>query len=468
MDNINTFAQYYNNPVVLLEGGQYGHMTHIWEDYDLTFQDIKVMINDLFQGEIKAVKEKVDGQALAVSVNDDGEVIFARNKGHVKDFGAKALNWKGIADQFADRGDLTDAFAFAAKDLCEALSRLPKDIRQARFGIHDARVPAIGKSGTDVVKVKKWLNFEIIWPETTNVIPYNHRLIILHNFNAVDVNGVKRESDFNDFAKQVQNDLQQINQLVQKKFTISTVPLLSIPKPKDFSLFISQVRSKLDQLIMSANLTDQNTLGEYYSAIMTDKIYKTASNIAYPITRDISNMLVRRWLYNEKRPNIRDLIKSIPDNPETMEVTSRFKEWIKSVEKTDMKKSMVANIIQPVKDIIIDVGVEVMINMSEFLALDASGASRNMREAIMQIAKQVEASNDADLTKQLDKYMNSIMSRGGLDKVAPTEGITFSYNNSVYKLTGTFTDINQIVGFFKYNRGRELSSRAQREVDKNI
>ena len=91
-----------------------------------------------------------------------------------------------------------------------------------------------------------------------------------------------------------------------------------------------------------------------------------------------------------------------------------------------------------------------------------------MREAITQIAKQVEASNDAGLTKQLDKYMNSIMSRGGLDKIAPTEGITFSYKNAVYKLTGTFTDINQVVGFFKYNRGRELNSRVQREVDKNV
>ena len=45
-----------------------------------------------------------------------------------------------------------------------------------------------------------------------------------------------------------------------------------------------------------------------------------------------------------------------------------------------------------------------------------------------------------------------------MDKIVPTEGLTFTYrkenskSHSVYKLTGAFADINQIIGFFKYSR----------------
>lgn len=474
MSKINTFEQYHKNPLVLLEGGQFGHMPNIWEDYDLYFNEVRSMISDLFEGEIEAVKEKVDGQALAVSIDDNGEVIFARNKGHVKDWGENALQWKGIAKQFAGRGDLTDAFSFAAKDLCEALSRLPKDIRETRFGQYDARLPKLGGGGMETVRVKRWLNFEIVWPETTNVIPYNHRLIILHNYDAIDVHGNKRDRDFNDFARHIEQDLKRIDQLVQKKFTISTVPLQTIPKPEDYSDWSNSFNSSLNDLLYYTNLTDRNTIGEYYSAVLTSKIYKAAENMHYNITRDVSDMLVRRWLYNEKRPNIKQLIDSIPDDPQNMEATGVFKQWIRDTDKPAMKKPMIDSIIAPMKDIIIDVGVQVMKNMSSFLALDPSGASNNMREAILHIAKQVEASKNPELIKKLDRYLKSIKQRGGFESIAPTEGVTFTYkprgkkHHVTYKLTGTFTDINQIIGFFKYDRASELNSPVSNNVNDNL
>lgn len=458
MAKYNTFEQYHNDPLMLLEGGQFGHMPNIWEDYDLHFFEIRKMISDLFEGKIEAVKEKVDGQALAVSIDDDGEIIFARNKGHVKDWGANALKWKDVAKQFADRGDLTDAFTFAAKDLCRALTRLPRDIKRMRFGQYDARLPKLSGRGKETVRVKRWLNFEIVWPETTNVIPYNHRLIILHNYDAIDVYGNKRDRDFNNFAQQIKNDIEKIDQLVQKKFTISTVPLQTIPKPQDYSDWNNRFNSSIDNILSYSNLTDQNTLGDYYATILTDKIYKAANNMHYNITRDISDMLVKRWLYNEKSVNIRQLLASVPEDVNGMEATGQFKEWIRNTDKPAIKKPMIDSIIKPVKSIIINVGVQVMKNMSSFLALDPTGASNNMIDQIRHIADQVQASNDPGLINKIDKYLKSIKSQGGFDQIAPTEGVTFTYKpknrkyHVTYKLTGTFTDINQIIGFFKYSR----------------
>lgn len=461
MAKYNTFEQYHDNPLVtmLQEGGQFGHMLNVWEDYDLYFKDLRKMVSDLFEGKIEAVKEKVDGQALAVSVCDEtGDVVFARNKGHVKDWGANALNWKEIADQFAGRGDLSDAFAFAAKDLYQALTRLPKDVKNMRFGQYDAKLPKINGRGKETVRVKKWLNFEIVWPETTNVIPYNHRLIILHNYDAIDVQGNKRERDFDNFARQIKTDLDQVNQLVQKKFTISTVPLQNIPKPENYNNWSKKFNASIDNLIHYSNLTDENTLGEYYGAILTDKVFKAANNIGYHITRDVSDMIVRRWMFDDKRLNIRQLINSIPEDPDGMDSTEQFREWVKNTDKPAMKKPIIDKIIKPVKNIMIGVGVQVVKNMASFLALDPTGASNNMRDQLMHIAKQVEASGDPEMFKKIDKHLKSIKQQGGFDEIAPSEGITFTYkpmhskHHVTYKLTGMFTDINQIIGFFKYSR----------------
>ena len=77
-------------------------------------------------GEEKPVTEKLDGQNIAFSVVN-GEIRFARNKGHVKNGGDRALTVKGMMDKFKDRGGLERAFVGAARDLETAIKVLPDD-----------------------------------------------------------------------------------------------------------------------------------------------------------------------------------------------------------------------------------------------------------------------------------------------------------------------------------------------------
>ena len=41
---------------------------------------------------------------------------------------------------------------------------------------------------------------------------------------------------------------------------------------------------------------------------------------------------------------------------------------------------------------------------------------------------------------------------GGIESIIPTEGLVFKYNGKIYKLTGTFAAINQLMGIIKYGR----------------
>jgi hypothetical protein len=54
--------------------------------------------------------------------------------------------------------------------------------------------------------------------------------------------------------------------------------------------------------------------------------------------------------------------------------------------------------------------------------------------------------------EKLEKELERIQKLGGLEKMAGTEGITFYRKGRLYKLTGLFAPIGQILGMIRYKR----------------
>jgi hypothetical protein len=46
--------------------------------------------------------------------------------------------------------------------------------------------------------------------------------------------------------------------------------------------------------------------------------------------------------------------------------------------------------------------------------------------------------------------MQKLNALGGDDMIFPAEGVCFNYKGKLYKLTGTFAPVNQILGALKY------------------
>ena len=61
-----------------------GHMAHLSEDLDLTFNEIVDVLGKVASAEIKTATEKVDGQNLFLSVDYDGNILTARNATDIK------------------------------------------------------------------------------------------------------------------------------------------------------------------------------------------------------------------------------------------------------------------------------------------------------------------------------------------------------------------------------------------------
>lgn len=419
----------------LNEGGAAGHMSHPFEDMNLTFGDLKQIVNMGLEGHLNVeaeVTEKLDGQNIMVSYRDDKGVIFARNKSQVSHFGASALSVSGIEAMFAGRGDLSKAFSLAAKDLESAINSLSKDQKERIFN-----------NGSHFISV------EILYPDTTNVIPYGQNMLVLHGSIEFDGNGNEIGYD-----KQVAGVLAQaiksINKDVQNIFQIRGPVLVNLPKSKDFSKRKTYYLSKISSLEKEFNLSDSSPVVKYHEEWWSRFIDNAGNRYKYPIPNNVKMGLLKRWAYDDKSYGIRNLEQDIGKLPTQNKKTNHidFLNWAKDFDKTDKQRQQKENL-KPFELLFLQLGAEILSNATGLLSVipNADGIRRELDAASKRIGNSSDPKNIEKLSSQLEK-LNSI----GLDKIIPSEGIVFSYKGKVYKLTGTFASINQILGIVKYGK----------------
>jgi len=405
------------NEGLLVEGGAYGHMAHPFDtEMNLTFGDLKQIINGALTGELELAREKTDGQALAISWRDDKGLIAARNKGHLANRGEKALDISGVASKFGGRGGLTDAYNFAMKDLTSAIKGLSKAQRDKIF-----------KQGA------KFMNLEVIWPTSVNVIPYGQALLIFHNTTEYNEAGVAIGSDQSD-AKILAGMIKQINQTIQSQYTIQGPPVTQLPKSQKLTSLKSKFDGQLSKLQKEFNLKDTDGVAEYHQ-----KWWENFVDTKSPSTLDNKTKmgLVKRWSFYDK--GFRLDSKNIED-PKVLS-------WAQGIDKNDHAKIQKDNI-RPFEDIFLGVGSEVLSFMSSVITANPDMAVRSMKDRLDQTVKDVQKGGDPKKIAKLKLELERLAAIGGKEKIVPNEGIVFVYKGNTYKLTGTFAPLNQILGLF--------------------
>ena len=402
---------------MIMEGGAYGHMNHPFDtQMNLTFGDLKTIISKALEGTLEFTREKTDGQALAISYRKDRGIIAARNKGHLKDRGLNALDIKGVSDKFANRGGLTDAYNFAMRDLESAISSLS-----------DAQRNKIFKDGS------KFMNLEVIWPESVNVIPYGQPLLVFHGTMEYDESGKAIGADTSD-AKVLAGMIKQVNADVQKNYTIQGPPIVKIPRSQDLSNKKSFYSSKVSKLQKEFKLKDSNGVADYHQAWWSNFVDKNS-----PSTLDNKTKmgLVKRWAFYDKSFRLNN--KFIKDK--------KTLDWANKTEKLDHSK-MAKNNLRPFEDIFLGLGAEVLSFMSSALTVNPDKALRDIQKQLDKTIVDVKKLGDPKKIAKLKMELERLKSIGGRNKIVPNEGIVFTYKGGTYKLTGTFAPLNQILGLF--------------------
>lgn len=401
------------NESLLLEGGAYGHMSHPFDDMDLTFGDLKDIISKALNGDLGVVREKTDGQALAISWKN-GRLIAARNKGNLANAGANAMGIEDVASKFGGRGGLTDAYNFAMKDLSAAIS-----------GLSDAQRKKIFNEG------KCFMNLEVIWPTSVNVIPYGQALLVFHNTTCYDEKGVAIGAD-GGAAGTLAGMIKQVNADVQSKYTIQGPPITSIPKSDDLSSKQGKYLSRLKKLQSEFGLSDSDNVADYHQSWWD---WWITTNAPIKVDKLTKEALIRRWAFGDKGFRLNTI-----SNLE-------LQKWATTNDKVNVIKQQKDNI-KPFEEIFLGVGADVLEFVGSVLTVHPEKAIRAMKQKFVSVASQVRSGGNPAQIQKLKSELERLNQLGGIEKIVANEGLVFVYNGKTYKLTGTFAPLNQILGIF--------------------
>ncbi len=399
---------------LILEGGAYGHMSHPFDDKGLTFGDFKQIIDNALQGHLDletSATEKTDGQNLFITWNK--KLLAARNTGDVRRGGMDA---KGVRLKFANRGNIEKAFNYAMRDLSKAIGSLS-----------DKQKLKIFNNGNN------WVNMEIMYPASANVIVYDAPYLQFHN--VLKYKDGKATGAVTDGARTLAGMIAQVNQNLQKGFSIIGPKVLNVKSHQNFGLKRPYFIGKLSTLMSKFSMKDSNTFGQYHQAWWEDFISKKFKGI----DNTIKMGLVKRWAFFDK--SFRLDKKNIQDES----ILAKAKEFDKMNHADQVKKNMF-----PFETLFFELGAEVLKNAEGFLAASPDKAVQSIRRQVAKAISDVRKGGNLKKLNRMHQQLAKIEAIGGFKTIIPSEGLVFVYKGNTYKLTGAFAPINQITGMMAF------------------
>jgi hypothetical protein len=422
-----------NGPWQLIaEGGAAGHLAHPYEDDTLKFSDVKEMVKRGLVGGLDAeapVTEKLDGQNIMFTVRD-GQVVFARNKGQVKNRGQSALDAAGLRQKFAGRGDIEKAFGNAADDINKAIQALPPEKRDEMFA-----------GGSN------FMNVEIIFPDTKNVIPYDKNVLVFHGTVAYDDEGNETGRNI-DAGKTLSNELTKVNAQKQATFGLSGPRSISFSDAETAKNKnkMKEYGAQIGRLQREFGLSDKSTIEDYKKAWWTREI----DNTGVDWTPEEKKGLISRWALGDKSFKVSDI-----KDPEK-------KKFFREFEATELV-SMQRTASRPLESVFLRLGADTLRRVTNFLSANNPKLAASLQKELLDTIKTLQNTDDADKLAKLQTQIERL-SDIGIDNVIPSEGIVFMYNGKPYKFTGTFAPVNQILGTLKF--AKEKAEEPSEEPEK--
>ena len=413
---------------LLQAGGGAGHMNHPFEDLDLHFGDLKNMINLAFDGNLDIEQqpiEKVDGQNLLVSWKN-GDLVAARNKGHLKNFGENAMDLKGVVKKFEGYGAVQDAFEQAFRDLSIALSE-----------VRDQKLQEMFEDG------KKWMNLEVIYPAAKNIVSYGDSFIVFHGIIEHDKDG--NAVDFKkDAAYRLADLVEEVDQKVQEEYEILSPPEVELP-----NLQLEDLRQELigevEDYMAEYDMSNDNLVMDWHEEWWEEFIREKADEFDYDIPEHVVAGLIKRWAWGNKSGEDGYGLRTFKSEVDHED----FKNWADSFDKNDYKEQFKENI-KPIEEVFLKLGGELLKRVETVLSTDPDSTREDIRQQIQDVRAELEGAADQDKIEKLQSELERLKKSGGMDDFAALEGVVFQYDGNTYKLTGQFASINQAVGVMKF------------------
>jgi len=396
-------------------GGVAGHLNHIHENLDFTFGEIKSVLSDVASANVEAI-EKVDGQNLFFGWDaKSGEIRTARNPSDVKKGGMTPTEY---ADKWANHPvpSVREAFTQGLKAIEAGINALSKDQLVQIFG-----------ENTDT-----YVNAEIMYVGNPNMIVYNGNYIVLHNIQKFGEGDpeINPEGQFQALVDAVSGAESTID---EQKWSIHGPQIAEL---KNFAENDNEPYENLVAALDGLGMSDDATLRDFVSEKLRAG---PVGNLQIPVFQQ------------EK------LIKVITDAPGAPSYAALKKELPKAVHKSASelatkakRRKTISSMVAPVERAISDFAIEVLRGLKSFFIGDQDAEIARMREQLEVAITQIEGARGNDAEAMGEMLATQLEKLGPIENLASTmEGVVFEHppgSHKLYKLTGAFAMMNQIVG----------------------
>ena len=410
-------------------GGVAGHLMHLYDNRDLSYNDIADILSKASRGELVGT-EKTDGFNIYLGFKD-GEARAARNKGDMRRGGMNAAavaarNYKGGPQVRQIYVDSFRAFEKAMLSLSE-----------------EERAKLFGPDGEIFYNTEILGMLQPIEPEDearpANVIKYDPSMITIHpaghkrynpETNSLEVVDVSQNAKVLDAAVDRFTEA-----LAGEDFQLARTAVAQLNKlDNDHDLNIALSR------IQKSGLTGDMTIND----LLIDRVSQVVNERFSVLSEEKRQAIVARVLKLEGNPSLTAIKKGLPKD-----IANEVSKFIKEDSIIPIRK-----VIAPIEDAIHDLAVELLSGLQSAYILDNKAEVERLRKEVATAINNIKEYAGEGSEKAHDMLYRQLLKLKHHDKVdTAVEGFVFQHDGNLYKFTGNFAPVNHLLGLFKYGRG---------------
>lgn len=396
--------------------GLEAHILSFYEDFNMPLGELREVFEAVLGGHLEDVQEKMDGQALTFTVKNG--VVEGFSKGATwKRVEAGGMTADMYREKYADKPTVQHAYVSSMEAL------------QAAVSIDPTLAQMVFQDGKVVVETA------MLVPTNPNTIPYEKQHIRFIRAEALAPDTQVDRGAYEKFTDMAGSFLEKSGIDIQ----IGSVPILAPKAAPDAPALISDLNVALDGLLSDVGLTDTNTIGDLVRKLVQKKLESTG------VSSSVSDRVADRLIGNKAAFTAKDAKAVGPD----------FWERIQALEKTPfVDEAMI-----PFERIIQKLGLHLFRNLEFVLASNTTDSGQKLRAAVKRVRSDFENIRNLVDPKRAEGIRVALERIGedADDFEKAVEGVVFYWKGKLRKITGMFTAINKLRGFFVYSGNPALA-----------
>jgi serine/threonine protein kinase len=383
------------------------HILNFYEDLGMPLSDLNEVIDSIVSGELEEIQEKMDGQNITFTVMNGQLFFLSKGANYERLMSGGGMNRDVISSKYSDNESVRSAFMKAYN----AIEPVALKFQDTLF--QNGRV---------------FVESALLTPENPNTVVYDEPTIRFIQAVAVAPDTSVDQKSYAEFVSFAQNS-------ANEDFALGPVPYLKLQKSLEESDVLGvEIKSKLLDLVSANGLSLSNTMGDLALSLVRTRL-ATLGFIPDSLLDIAASKIV-----TGKGSVARPFKTQAPTG-----AWDKFQQILKN------RNSFLAESIIPIENIIQQIGFLAFRNL-EFSLLASN------RDDLVSFIKSVRGAFETGKILADPKKLEGI--RVSLDRIGgnedlfekSVEGIVFKWKGQTRKLTGLFTPINKLRGFFAYGK----------------